>query len=397
MKVKTIQFPSPHLSWPPNKWVIILGAVVAIAPLAVYGTIVGRSRAPTAAPPIEAVSPATPVTALGRVEPRDEVIHVSAPTSTETTRIETLLVKEGDQVEAGQIIAILDSHDRRLADLEAAEKQVQVAQARLAKVKAGAKSGEINAQKATIERAYAQLREDVAAQAATIKRLEAEVRNATAEYQRYESLHQSGAISTSQRDSKRLALDVSQQQLSEAEAQYRQIQTTLAQQVKEEEATLERIAEVRAVDVREAEAEIERAIAAVKQAQTTVDLTYVRAPRAGQILKIHTWAGELVGDRGVIALGQTNQMYVIAEVYQTDIQRVKVGQRAAITGDVIHTPLQGTVEQIGLQIFKRDVLDTDPLADTDGRIVEVKIRLDSTASQALTGLTNIQVDVAIQE
>ncbi|MEO1397193.1 MAG: HlyD family secretion protein, partial [Cyanobacteria bacterium J06634_5] len=48
-------------------------------------------------------------------------------------------------------------------------------------------------------------------------------------------------------------------------------------------------------------------------------------------------------------------------------------------------------------IFKRDVLGTDPLADTDGRVVEVKIRLDPDDSQAIAGLTNIQVDVTIQQ
>lgn len=392
-----IQFPSPQFPWPAKRLIVILGILIAIAPLVSYGLFYGRSRQPsTPAPPIAEMSLATPVTALGRVEPKDEVVQVSAPTGAEASRIETLLVKEGDYVEAGQLIAMLDSHERRLADLDAAEKQVQVAQARLAQVTAGAKVGEINAQKAAIERSKAQLREDVTAQAATIKRLESEVRHATSDYQRYEALYQSGAISASQRDGKRLALEVSQQQLNEAEAHYRQLQTTLAQQVKEAEATLDHIAEVRSVDVHAADMEVESAIAAVNQTQAALKLTHVRAPRAGQILKIHTWAGELVGDRGVVALGQTDQMYVVAEVYQTDIQRVQVGQRATITGDAISEPLQGTVEQIGLQIFKRDVLGTDPLADTDGRIIEVKIQLEPTASQAIAGLTNIQVDVTLQ-
>ncbi|MDJ0706723.1 MAG: ABC exporter membrane fusion protein [Leptolyngbyaceae cyanobacterium MO_188.B28] len=397
-KATAKQFPLPRLPEHTGKVMVIFGILVAISPIAFYQTFYARSgRHTTSETRIEQVSATTIVTALGRVEPKDEVIHVSAPTGAEAPRIETLFIKEGDRVEAGQLLAILDSHDRRLADLGAAEKQVQVAQVRLAKVEAGAKIGEINAQKAAIERANAQLREDVAAQAATIRRLESEVRNAASEYQRYESLYQSGAISISQRDSKRLVLDVSQQQLREAEANYRQIQTTLAQQVKEEEAHLDRIAEIRSVDVREAEMEIESAIAAVKQAQAALNLTYVRAPRAGQILKIHTWAGELVGNQGIVALGETNQMYVIAEVYQTDIQHVKVGQRATIASEAMNQPLQGAVEQIGLQIFKRNVLDTDPLADTDGRIVEVKIRLDPSASQAVAGLTNIQVDVAIQQ
>lgn len=387
----------PRLPAHSDKLIVILGILFAIAPLIFYGVPYVRSRqSPAPVKNTEQVNRTTPVTALGRLEPKDEVIHVSAPSSAEAIRVEKLLVKEGDQVKAGQVLAILDSHDLRIANLEAAQKQVQVAQARLTKVKAGAKIGEINAQKATIERASAQLRENVAAKAATIKRSEAEVRNAMAEYQRYELLYQQGAISVSQRDNKRLALDVNQQQLSEAKANEREAQATLAEQVKGEKANLDRIAEVRTVDVREADMEVGSAIAAVKQAQAALDLSYVRAPRAGQILKIHTWAGEVTGNQGIVALGQTNQMYVIAEVYQTDVQQVKVGQRAIIMSDAISTALQGTVEQIGRQIFKRNVIGTDPLADTDGRVVEVKIRLDPAASRKVANLTNIQVDVAIQ-
>ncbi|MEL7505033.1 MAG: ABC exporter membrane fusion protein [Cyanobacteria bacterium J06554_6] len=396
MKANAIASPAPQRHWRPSRWMVVLGILAALSPVAVYGVFSVRMRQPVTTAPVEAVRPELPVTALGRVEPEDEVIHVSAPSSAEATRIETLLVEEGDQVEAGQVIAILDSHEQRLADLDAAEKQVQVAQVRLEKVEAGAKTGEINAQKAAIDRAHAQLREDVAAQAATIRRLESEVRNAAAEYQRYDTLHRAGAISTSRRDSQRLTLEVSQQRLREAEANYRQIQSTLTQQVKEAEANLDRIAEVRSVDIREAEAEIERAIATVQQARAALALTYVRAPRAGQILKIHTWAGEVIGEQGVVALGQTNRMYVVAEVYQTDIQQVQVGQRATIISDAMPEPLYGTVEQIGLQIFKRNVLDTDPLADIDGRVVEVKIRLDPMASEAMAGLTNIRVDVTLQ-
>jgi HlyD family secretion protein len=53
------------------------------------------------------------------------------------------------------------------------------------------------------------------------------------------------------------------------------------------------------------------------------------------------------------------------------------------------------VDHIGLQIGKKDVLDTDPAADTDARVVEVKIRLDPEASQVVAGLTYLQVNVKI--
>ena len=56
-------------------------------------------------------------------------------------------------------------------------------------------------------------------------------------------------------------------------------------------------------------------------------------------------------------------------------------------------PLTGTVERVGLQIFKNDVLDDDPAANADARVVEVMVRVDQ--SEVIAGLTNLQVDVAI--
>lgn len=131
--------------------------VAAVATLAAGGTgyTIWRSRIPdpnAVAAAAVAASQLTRVTALGRLEPRGEVIKVSASGAAEGNRIDRLLVKEGDRVKTGQVIAILDSRDRQQAALDQAQEQVRVAEANLAKVKAGAKNGEIQAQKATIAR-----------------------------------------------------------------------------------------------------------------------------------------------------------------------------------------------------------------------------------------------------
>ena len=67
------------------------------------------------------------VTALGRIEPKGKVIKLSATTSTDGSRVEKLLIKEGDRIKAGQAIAILDSRDRLEAALKEAQEQVKVA------------------------------------------------------------------------------------------------------------------------------------------------------------------------------------------------------------------------------------------------------------------------------
>ena len=120
----------------------------------------------------------------------------------------------------------------------------------------------------------------------------------------------------------------------------------------------------------------------------------VRAPVDGQVLKVYARSGERVGANGIAEIAQNDAMYAVAEVYETEIRLVRVGQKARITSPALAEPLTGKVEYIGLKVGKLDVLDTDPAARTDARVVEVKIRLDDDARAA--GLTNLQVDVAIQ-
>ncbi|PSB57228.1 HlyD family secretion protein, partial [filamentous cyanobacterium CCP1] len=93
--------------------------------------------------------------------------------------------------------------------------------------------------------------------------------------------------------------------------------------------------------------------------------------------------------------GQTHQMNVIAEVYELDINNVQVGQRATMTSHAFSGELHGTVTRTGLQINPQNILSTDPAADVDRRIVEVKIRLDPDDSQRVSSLTNLQVNVLI--
>lgn len=336
------------------------------------------------------------VTALGRLEPSGEVIKLSAPTSVEGSRVEQLLVKEGDWVKAGQVIAILDSRDRLQAALEEAQEQVRVAEANLARVKAGAQAGEIEAQRAAIARIEAERRNNIEAQAATVARLEAELRNAQVEYQRYQRLYEEGAVSASLRDSKRLDFETAQRRLQEAKANLDRSSEAKQQQVNEAKATLKRIAEVRPVDVEVAAAEVSRAFVAVKRAQANLDQAYVRAPQNGQVLKIHTRPGELVSDEGIAEIGQTSQMYAVAEVYQSDISKVRLGQKARVTSDSLPRSLQGTVKHIGLEVRRQNVINADPSDNIDARVVEVKVLLDDASSQKVAGLTNLQVKVVIE-
>lgn len=372
------------------------------------------------------------VTALGRLEPETEVIKLSAPLALDGDRISQLLVKEGDNVKVGQVIAILQSRDLLKNAVIQSTKQVEVAKAKLAQIKAGAKSGEIQEQSAIVDRVKAQYTGDKQAQAeniarisaqwegdriaqtATINKLTAELKNAESEYQRYQQLFSEGAISNSVIDSKRLNVETAKQTLSESQAILNRINTTANKQLAEAKIALNRInntsnkqisetqgklnsiAEIRPVDVALARTEVESAIANLQRAKTELEAAYIRAPMTGQIIKIHTRVGEKIGDQGIADFAQTNTMMAVAEVYQTDISKIKLGQKAIITSQGFTGELKGVVQQIGLQVKRQNVFGDQPGENLDGRIVEVKIRLNPEDSKKVSGLTNLQVQTAIK-
>ena len=349
-------------------------------------------------PEIETVFPEiTTVTALGHLEPEGDVIQLSAATSTEGNRVAHLLVVEGEMVEPGQVIAILDSRDRLQTDLAEAKDRVKIAQIQLDQILAGAKQGEIDAQRAEISRLEAQRQGDIMAQKASLARVEAEVANSEDEYRRYQGLYEAGAISASERDSKHLTLKTAQRNLQEAEAVLTRLQTTRSPELEAARANLDRIREIRPVDVRAAEAEVARARTAVAQAQAKLDQAYVKAPQAGAILKIYSRPGETVASEGIVELGQIDQMMAIAEIYDSDIRKVKVGHTAAITSSSLPDEvLRGTVDYIGLKVEQQSVVNEDPTANIDAKVVEVKIKLDETSIAKVRGLANLQVKVTIE-
>ncbi len=386
-----------NLSKQKNQWLmaLVIGATAIMGGTVVYSIsqFGGVSQKPT---PLVTTSPMKKVTALGRLEPESEVIKLSAPLALDGDRLTKLLVQEGDRVKVGQVVAILDSRDKLQDALKKAQEQVKMAQAKLAQVKAGAKTGEIAAQKATIERLQAQLQGEIATQKAIITRRQSELNIARAEYDRYQMLYRERAESALNFDNKRLAFETAQTQLIEVKANQNRTADTLQAEIAEAKATLDKIAEVRPVDVRAAQAEVDDAIASVKQAQTDLEKAYIRSPISGNILKIRTREGEKMSESGIVDLAQTDRMVAVAEVYQSDIVQVQLGQKATVTGLAVTGKLQGVVSQIGLQVDKQNVFSNQPGENLDKRVVEVKIRLSPADSKKVGGLTNLQVQTAIE-
>lgn len=338
-------------------------------------------------------APITRISALGRLEPEAEVIKLSAPLALDGDRVSQLLFKEGDTVKMGQVIAILDSRDRLLDELRQAQQQVNTAQAKLAQIKAGAKVGEIEAQRSTVVRLEAERNGEIVVQKATVERWQAEVRNARVEYQRFWQLYKQGGVSASNLDAKRLVAETAEAQLKEAIASQNRTAASLQAQINEAKATLSRIADVRPVDIQPLQTEVEAAIVAVKKAETAALKSEVRAPISGQILKIQTRIGEKISDKGIADLAQTANMVAVAEVYQSDISKIKPGQKATVISQAFSGELKGTVLQIGREVKQQNVFSNQPGENLDRRIIEVKIRLEN--SQTVAGLTNLQVQTEI--
>jgi HlyD family secretion protein len=446
---------------------LIIGALIA-GGIGIF--IVNRLGVANAPPkPVAIPTPqVTTVTALGRLEPKGEIIKLSAPTSNQGSRVEQLLVKEGDVVRVGQVIAVMENRDRLLASMREAERKVGVARAQLGQVKAGAKQGELTARRADVSRLEAELAGDIRTQQATIARLEAELvgdqatqqatisrleaeltgqrqalkatvariaaerRNAQADVQRYESLYKEGVISSQEVDRRRLSAETSTQQLFESQATLSRTIATLEQQIKEARAnrdktiatqqqqineakatlsrtiastkqqineakgTLAQSAEVRPTDVNAAQAEVESTIATVERIRAELALAYIRAPKNGRILKINTRAGETVGNEGIVDFGETNQMYAVAEVYQSDINKIRTGQKVQVTSESLPEKLQGSVDWVGYQVQRQNIINSDPSSNIDSRIIEVHVKLDDASSLQATRFTNLQVQTVIQ-
>jgi HlyD family secretion protein len=411
------------------------------------------------------------ITAIGRLEPRGEVINLAAPAGLSgSSRVQQLLVREGQRVQQGQFVAILDNRDTNMAAVEEAKAKLQESRANLAQVRAGSPrdaqaqkfiiarlqaqlAGEKEAQQATIGRLAAQLSGEKVAQEAGVRRLEAELigqrdslranreriraeqQNAKVDAGRYEFLYGEGAISQQERDRRRLSAITTNQQLIESqaslsraittieqqisEARANQVKTiatlqqqlieatanrnktiaTLQRQIDEERERLSRILVVSPLNVQVAQAQVTNAIALIRKAQAQLQQSYVKAPTAGEILKVHTKSGEMIGANGIAEIGQTDQMFVVAEVPEDSISKVRLGQTATISSDngTFDGELTGRITAIGRKIGKKDVLNNDPAADIDARVVEVKIALSPEFTKQVSGLTNAKVTVEIND
>ncbi|MBX3440663.1 MAG: efflux RND transporter periplasmic adaptor subunit, partial [Planctomycetaceae bacterium] len=249
----------------------------------------------------------------------------------------------------------------RAASIRQFQALIAVAQAKLALIKAGPKQ------------------EDIRAQEAVIRHKEADLADAESNHQRAQQLFAKNALSKEEFDTRGMRLNQSRASLEQ------------------EQARLEAMKAIRPEDVQGAEAELAQAEASLAIAEEALRNTEVRSPISGQVLRIHARAGERIGDDGLMDVGNIREMHVVAEIYEADIGKVRIGQSAKVRIPTLGEEvwLQGEVVTKDLVVARQDLFDNDPVADIDSRIIEVRIGLSSEDSAKVAGLSNARAEVVI--
>jgi HlyD family secretion protein len=132
-----------------------------------------------------AAAPAQPnaVVALGRIQPYGEVIKLSVANA-QDSRVDRMLVQEGDLVQNNQVIAVLQGIDRKQADLQDALTDAKLKEIELARIsRIDVKKSQIDSQTAAIAKFQAQLDSSKQQKAAAVTGAAARLRNAESEYQ----------------------------------------------------------------------------------------------------------------------------------------------------------------------------------------------------------------------
>lgn len=301
------------------------------------------------------------IVALGRILPNGDVINIATPFGAGDARLERLAVAVGDSVRAGDELAVLDNRQQFQLALDAAAANLRVQEAALMQTQSTVRASR-NEARASLERA------------------QATATQAMSELSRVTALLSRGATTQAN-------LDQTEARADEAARDVERAQATLSR--------FEGLDQGIQVDVAVAQANLAAARVDVARAQSDLDRSVVRSPIDGVVLDITTRIGERPGEEGLMDLGDTSRMTVEAEVYQTLIGRVAIGDPVTVSAAAIDGELTGVVQAIGLEIGRQSITSDDPAANTDARVVDVIVGLDPESSEKAARLTNLQTVVRI--
>ncbi|MFC0386561.1 efflux RND transporter periplasmic adaptor subunit [Muricoccus vinaceus] len=314
--------------------------------------------APKPAPVAAEAAGPVGVGALGRVEPAGRIRRLAAPAT--GARLDRLMVAEGDQVVTGQVLAEFSDAAQRDASVAEATARVAQATATLARTRAGGSASEVAAAQARAEA------------------LRAAEETALRDAGRSQSLVASGAGAAVSAERNRY---LAAQRAAERAAA---------------EAELETLRRPRPEDIARAGADLAAAEGGLARARADAALARLRAPSDGTVLRVIARAGEAVGGEGVLEMGDLSRLDVVADVYETDLPRLRPGAVAEVVVPGEPARLSAVVREIGWVVRRTTQAGTDPVAAVDSRTVEVRLTLDDAARAALSRRSGMQVQVAIR-
>ena len=132
---------------------------------------------------------------------------------------------------------------------------------------------------------------------------------------------------------------------------------------------------------------------AIDAIEVDLEQTQLKSPIDGIVLQILVREGERPNSSGVINVGANQLMEALIEVYESDIDRVQIGQAVDLISENggFDGSLSGQVSLISPQVRQRRVLSTDPTGDADSRVVEVRVKLDDSSVKKVSHLTGMKV------
>lgn len=118
---------------------------------------------------------------------------------------------------------------------------------------------------------------------------------------------------------------------------------------------------------------------ATQEALRSLDEFTVKAPISGEVIEVSAKLGEVVTEAGICEIANTDEMFVEAEVYVSDITKVKVGDIAECAPEAFESEiLKGKVVEISPYVKSNRLFSQDPSEYADRKVILVKIKLDES-------------------
>jgi HlyD family secretion protein len=280
----------------------------------------------------------------GRVEPSSEDIKLGSELS---GKLRSVNVEEGETIHRAEVLAVLENDDYRAA-VASAEADVAAKEATLRKVVNGAR---------TQERQEA---------SASVRATQAVMENARAEMERRQKLFAAGVISREENDRYAREFDVAKANYQAAVEHH----SLVDDHAREEDRAF-------------AEADLQLARGQLEEARAKYAKTFIKSPIDGTVLRKHHRAGESVSNSStvpdpILTVGDKRVLRVRVDVDETEVGKVRVGQKAYVTADAFPGhKFWGRVVRVGEQLGPKNVRTDEPTERVDTKILETLVELDS--------------------